>query len=289
MAKGKHATALFEVICTGKNPPRSSSTGRISTPKWWFKGHTKPAAGPAMSIAPAEPPPRIVERIIEQPVIAKEPVPMRIAREKPVALDPANGEISFKLSYAGAAAAGFILLVLVAIAYMAGTRATQIGQAENFQRANNRVGDNTVIPKEGFLAAVGPEPVVLPAVVPTPTPEVKSVAPPAAVVPAVTADNSTRQVGLNYVIFQSYPDTTVAQRAMDFLNKAGFPCTIEHLPGWSWSSVVSTKGFEHIQNNPELKDYLARVQTIAEAFAGKRQFNHIDPHLKKWRAEQQIQ
>jgi hypothetical protein len=272
MAKGKHATALFEVICTGKNPPKSSSTGGIATPKWWFKGRHKPAAAPALSIAEPEPQPRI----IDEPV-AFEPPTMRIAGDNPLTLDKASGEIKFKLSYAGVAAAGFILIVILITAYMIGTRTTQIGQTETFQRANNPIAQEPSVTTGALLAAVTPapeeisrrthepDPAPINVVTPTPSPEIG------------------RQVGLNYVVFQSYPDPAVAQRAMDFLVKAGFPCTLEKVPGFPWSSVVSLKGFDHIQRNPELEDYKGKIAALSESFAGKRPFNRFEPVLYKWR------
>ncbi|MBC8105026.1 MAG: hypothetical protein H7Z14_00420 [Anaerolineae bacterium] len=49
MAKGKHATALFEVIHSGKNSQKSL----LSTPRWWFKKRDQDAAAAAASAATA--------------------------------------------------------------------------------------------------------------------------------------------------------------------------------------------------------------------------------------------
>src|SRR3954447_15677508 len=39
MARGKHATALFEVIHTAKLKDKTTEkSGAFKTPKWWFKG-----------------------------------------------------------------------------------------------------------------------------------------------------------------------------------------------------------------------------------------------------------
>src|SRR5712672_2039464 len=97
MAKGKHATALFEVIHSARRPPKASSSGGIPTPKWWFKskmrsGDSGGSGGDLGSILPAifsshsessrsepspaiEPPPRIIERIVEKPVYIERPAP----------------------------------------------------------------------------------------------------------------------------------------------------------------------------------------------------------------------
>jgi hypothetical protein len=278
MAKGKHAAALFEVISTGKKPPKSSLTGGISTPKWWFKGRRKPLA---LEKADPQPHPEERERAVG---IDRQPT-MRIVDERPLAVDKSSGEIRFKLSYAGVAAAGFILIIILTIAYMVGSRAPLVGQSEMFRRANMAVADEA--PSNPLLAAVDTAPIVEPEVappqhthreVPTPT-EAPAVAAPTA--------STARQVGLNYVVFQSYPDPVVAQHAMDFLIKAGFPCSIVKLPGFPWSSVVSLKGFDHIHRNPELDDYEAKIEALSESFAGKRPFNRFEPTLFKWRPDQQ--
>ena len=48
MARGKNATALFEVIHTSKRPPKASPSGGIPAPRWWSKGGGK-AAEPEQS------------------------------------------------------------------------------------------------------------------------------------------------------------------------------------------------------------------------------------------------
>ncbi len=55
MARGKHATALFEVIHTAKKPPKASPTGGgIPAPKWWAKGGRAADRAPAGHAASAE-------------------------------------------------------------------------------------------------------------------------------------------------------------------------------------------------------------------------------------------
>jgi len=87
MARGKHATALFEVIHTARRLPKASPSGGIPTPKWWFKSKRKSNDGDAgggdakwsifssRSEPAPEPPPRIIERIIEKPVFIERPAP----------------------------------------------------------------------------------------------------------------------------------------------------------------------------------------------------------------------
>src|SRR5689334_12165591 len=59
MAKGKHATALFEVIHSGKKFDQPAARkGVLATPKWWFKSRGKSsstpnAPAPATAVAPS--------------------------------------------------------------------------------------------------------------------------------------------------------------------------------------------------------------------------------------------
>lgn len=213
---------------------------------------------------------------------------MRIAGEMPVELDKGSREIKFRLSYAGAAAAAFVLIVVMTIAYMVGTRAPAVGVNE-FKPANIALDEEKEPQASPLMAAVASAATVGDDV-PTITPHVEK-APAAAAsgasgVGATAVDPAARQVGLNYVVFQSYPDPAIAQKAMDFLNKNGFACSVVKLPGSSWSSVVSMKGFDHIQRNPELEDYKAKATELSEKFAGKRAFNRFEPLLFKWRPDQ---
>ncbi len=54
MAKGKQATALFEVIHASKRPPKASPGAEFPTPRWWHKGKRQETA---LDDAPADPRP----------------------------------------------------------------------------------------------------------------------------------------------------------------------------------------------------------------------------------------
>lgn len=318
MAKGKHATALFEVIHTASRPPKASSTGGIPTPKWWFKskqrdrdaGGDTDARWSIFSVFSrsnrcepvVEPPPRIIERIIERPVYIERLAPaapsMRLAGDSAMSVDRAGGEINFSLSYGGAAAAGFVLILIVAFAYLAGTRSGQAGLGDEAlattQPSNLTAGGAG---RSGFLAAISP------AAMASPTPQVAQQSAPVSKKPAPTAGASptpptpvvtasgklSRQVGMHYVIAQSYPDMEFAKKACDLLNKAGIPCTVEAGPtGWavrSWYSVVGLKPFDHVQRNPELEAYKEAIETAGAKLGGARSFNRFEPKLYKWRED----
>ncbi len=53
MAKGKHATALFEVIHASKQFGGKDKSGLLRTPKWWFKGRPGGAAAADTAAAAA--------------------------------------------------------------------------------------------------------------------------------------------------------------------------------------------------------------------------------------------
>ena len=55
MAKGKHATALFEVIHASKQFGGKDKGGLLRTPKWWFKGRPGAGANADAAAAPKDP------------------------------------------------------------------------------------------------------------------------------------------------------------------------------------------------------------------------------------------
>ncbi len=311
MAKGKHATALFEVIHAAKRPPKSSSSGGIPTPKWWFKNrnHDAMLAAPKMQVfSPKaevipEPPPRIIERIVERPVyIEREPAPLRIAPPAPMGLETNDGEIKFKLSYGGAAGAAFVLAMMIALAYLAGTRSSQQASADDIHvtagETTASAGSQTPQTRaSGFLAAVSPSLETSshrtivnasPAQVPV-AKVITAAAPEAAATEIMTAGKVTRQAGLTYVIAQSYPGEEFANKACEFLNKSGIPATVEAgPPGWAmkgWYSVIGAKSFDHIQKNTDLENYKQAIEAAGAKFTGSSRFNRFEPKLYKWRGD----
>src|SRR5690242_6170318 len=97
MAKGKHATALFEVMNKSRFPggkgQSGASEGGFPTPKWWFKsrgGNDVKVIAPDEPVAPAPPP--VVE--IEPPVVDEPPAPRLGMRLTPLASSVDIPEIS---------------------------------------------------------------------------------------------------------------------------------------------------------------------------------------------------
>ncbi len=280
MARNKRSTALFEVIHTAARPPVASPESSIPTPKWWGRGKAVPKPQPP---TPREPlPPEPAPPVESAPVFIENPRPlptpqpdgmpmaqeMRGADQTPLKVDTALREVCLRLSYGGAAAVVFIVVLVLAIAYLAGSRSGSAGVPAESTAVHNQL-----------LAAVAAPPAIAkvssPAPVQTP--------------PEISPTPPQRHVGLNYVIAQSYPDQATAQRACDALNNAGLPCTVVRgLTQWmpkTWFSVVGLQPFDHILNNPDLENYKSNIEAVGVQFAGHVAFNRFNPSVYCWRAE----
>ncbi|HLL90481.1 MAG TPA: hypothetical protein VK324_14370, partial [Tepidisphaeraceae bacterium] len=103
----------------------------------------------------------------------------------------------------------------------------------------------------------------------------------------LAVESPNRIVGMNYVIVQSYPDEKSANDAVDILARNAIPCTVvKGPPGWannSWFSVVGTRGYDKLRNNPEYDAYVKKIQRVSDAFAGKSRFKQFDPRPYRWK------
>jgi hypothetical protein len=98
MAKGKHATALFEVIHASKQFGGKDKSGLLRTPKWWFKGRPGTAAGAdASAAAPKDPNDPTAGATLTSPLAQQKPAVTGAARAsesaagaEPVAAASAN-------------------------------------------------------------------------------------------------------------------------------------------------------------------------------------------------------
>ncbi len=115
------------------------------------------------------------------------------------------------------------------------------------------------------------------------------VAPPAptAAEPAA-AEPVARQVGMMYVVMQSYPDRETARRAADFLVARGVPCDVVHSPSGvalrDWYSAVGLQAFPHTAHGPALQTYLQQLTALGPKFSGK-VYNQFLPQPYIWRAD----
>ena len=105
-------------------------------------------------------------------------------------------------------------------------------------------------------------------------------APPVATLPI----KSTRDIGMIYVVVQSYAEQELAQRACDFMNKSGIPCSLVQGPdGWAprdWYSVVGLQPFA--KHDPALPEYERAVKAAGIRFTTKI-MDQFQPQGYTWR------
>ncbi len=436
MARGKNATALFEVIHTAKKPPKSSTTVSVPTPKWWAKSKTKrdpvkptepapetagrqgswlaaaakrgvlPTGGrsvqsdpiedhplvapveiehedgalhqrsaasnpvaaavepqpetqtetPVDDSSPSQPVERFADRFARKAAAAKQrdaapisqeavpenhvvitkiydpvipdasqeqagecsepelPQPIepvdspaslpsarsglarRSSRDGMVCVDRPAGEVRFRLSYAGLIAFAMIFLIVLVIAFLAGSRSTQsAGDIPVDSRHSSDTGTTAGKTETGLMAAVSP-PVTPSAAAPQAVrtdvlsvPRHPSQHPAAAdSAPALVSVSATREVGSLYVVIQSYPEEELAQKACDYLNRAGVPCSlVQGLQDWAprdWYSVVGLQPFA--KHDPALPEYERAVTALGQKFS-RQTINQFEPQAYTWRADSQ--
>ncbi len=307
MAKGKHATALFEVIHGDRRAERSIvGSGALRTPKWWFKGRSEKAA-PSIGDSPVaplshsptpapEPPPEVSDAPTE--TFASAP---SISRPRfHVGNDADNQRIHFDLSYSSAILAGFGVFVVICLAYWAGrhnaTGPRPVIAAETSEEIKNGpVLQGALEPRRGgdssnFASAGADDSDPTPshsAVATTtgekPKPTWNEPKPPATHV----VDDVRRDIGLNYVIVQSYPDEKSAKEACDLLIKNNILCTVEKGPqGWvsmTWYSVIGIRGFDKLRNSKEYDQYVKAIEDVGTKFGGNSKFKKFEPKAFKWK------
>jgi hypothetical protein len=117
--------------------------------------------------------------------------------------------------------------------------------------------------------------------------------PEANAVPGAAAAGLPRQVNLNYVIIQSYPESErrMADEAVQVLERGGVGATVEHgLRGYGNNLVVvGTAGFERgTGGTPEYQAYVKKIQRISDTAykslkGSKRTFKEFQPNQGyKW-------
>lgn len=293
MAKGKHSTALFEVIHSGNRPERVAQS--LRTPKWWFKG--RPAA-PAPAEAP--PAPTFEESAPEpdpEPATQRSYTSPARRHERSSAVhfhfDRERQEITVRLRYTTAVVSAFSVCVMLALAYVAGRHLSHGPQSAS---ASDRIEQlHQQPPQQGVtdiarprrqqqasIASESPKRVVEPQVQ---QPKVRE---PAPSVPPGVETHLPRTVDLNYVIIQSYPrerrDT--AEQAREFFTRNGVPCTLVWLDGnrSGWICLVGTYGFQRISTS-EYKEYRQQITDICAKGSGAK-FDQFRPYGYKWKGSE---
>jgi hypothetical protein len=301
MAKRKHAAALFEVIKQGKPAGRTTAVpGALITPKWWFKRAgpraSAPASAGAATEAPAFPGSAAVPRgTTAAPEAQEAPAAAMRASGVDVSIDAERQRISLRMSYTSAAIACFALVVVLGLAFVIGRHMTRgpapADGSTDIARLLSGPADRSVldvprtaanpVPSDSDSASTNTTPPTgntSDAVAPQP--------PDAGPGSGVVVRGAERQIGLNYLIIQSYPpaEKKMADDALALLYSNGVGATIETGLVSDWYSVVGTDGFAHTDSSPEFRSYLAKIAQISrKASAGKQSFKAFDdPYPKKW-------
>ena len=221
--------------------------------------------------------------------------PVYAERDPAVSLDSAAGDIRFRLSYAGLVAIGFIFVLLLAIAFIAGKQmSTQTADDSSLSAADGK--EPTTAPTSGMMIAldqpntavsqdgmpVRPDVLSLPAHPSKPTPVQAT---DVAVKPSLPM-KTTRDIGMVYVVVQSYAEQELAQKACDFMNHAGIPCSLVQGPAhWApgdWYSVVGLQPFT--KHDPALADYEKSVKALGVKFTAHA-IDQFQPSAYTWRED----
>lgn len=257
MAKGKHSTALFEVI---NRPARSAVT-----------------PPPVISRAP--------QNVPGAPAPVATPVPPTAAGpgDPAVLLDRDRHQISLRVSYTSALVTAFAVLVVVVLAYVVG-RGFSHNSPEIANASTEEIKNGPAQP--AVLDVSAPEHTTPTVTLPSqPKPSTAAPQPVVATGPLAPPTNVRRIVGQNYVIMQSYPDEATAKDAQATLLANGISCTIEKgPPGWAssdWFSVVGTVPFDHVTKNPQLDAYMKSVEGVK--YGEKSKFKKFDPRAYRWK------
>jgi hypothetical protein len=104
--------------------------------------------------------------------------------------------------------------------------------------------------------------------------------------------DAQRQVGLYYVLIQSYPpeEEKYAKAVVDLLNKNGILCTMERNVPYAprWICIIGVDGFSRTKNSPEYDQYIANARQIEAQATGTSKFLkkfELKPYAWKPKAE----
>ena len=287
MAKGKHSTALFEVIHSTKRPEVAAQ--RLRTPKWWFKGGQAGKSDAAAPQATESTAPRAAETAAFEPPAEPHFGP----RDSSVQLgfDRDRKQITFRLRYTTALVGAFGVCVVIGLAYVLG-RHLGHGPAS----ASAEVTQYRQMPvHSGVLDPVHPQPVRAPVAPEHPQHNTEFPAPQTSrqhqtpsLVPAGAETRLPRTIGLQYVLVQSYPKEKkeLAQEAADYLTRRGVPATVESVPylAQDWWCVVGTAGFTKASSS-ECQSYMETIARLGVDSPGSK-FDHFGKgYAFRWRGQ----
>jgi hypothetical protein len=267
MAKGKHSTALFEVI---NRPTRLGS----APPQVVSRAPTNLASSTPSTAA------------------GSPAIPPRTPTES-VAIDRDHHRVSFTASYTTVGVTTFAVIVVVTLAYLVG-RGGGGGNATGPQIANASTEELRRGPAQPAVLNVGsaqnrtttsvPPATAKPAPTPAGAAPQTASATLGAAIPAPTGVK--RVAGKNYCIMQSYPEEATAKEAQAVLLANGISCTVE--PGVTgfvppkWFSVIGTQGFDRVKTS-EYEAYAKAVTSVKYGENSKAKFRKFEPQAVRWK------
>jgi hypothetical protein len=285
MAKRKQAAALFEVIHHDKRFTNRHANWSWPKFRWWPK-----RAERVVDDTPRGP------SLIARLFALVPPVP-RIGLES----DPELQEVRFRLSYTAAVVSAFSLVVVVTLAYMIGrhgghapipalaeksTEELRAGPTQpevlDVQSGNDGAGAmamaSTNVPANPPPAPAEAKPAS--AKQPNPQSNLQGVRPSHWSAPrgpsTLLVTDAKRQVGLNYVLIQSYPpeEEKYAKAVVDLLNQNGILCTMERNVPYAprWICIIGVDGFSRTKDSPDYDRYIAKARQIEAQAAGTSKF-----------------
>jgi hypothetical protein len=314
MAKRKHAAALFEVIHQDKrfgNRHGGSGGGAgWSWPraKWWRRDSGGPRKQRNERSGPS-----LLERLFNH----LPPLP-RIGLEA----DPERQEVRFRLSYTAAVVSVFTVVVAVALSFMMGRHGAHPATPALADRTTEELRAGPAHPQvldvhaANGVASSGENSAPMVMASDTVPASAQQQQPPAnqknsspapqqqqqqqGMRPShwseprgpstLVVGDSTRTVGMQYVVIQSYPpkEADSAKAVVDLLNSNGVLCTMEtNIPYTvdpKWICVVGIHGFTRIRNSPEYDAYIARIKEVEAQAGGSSKFlKKLDPKPYTWK------
>jgi len=202
------------------------------------------------------------------------------------AIDRDNRQISLKVSYNSAIITGFAVVVALGLAYVIGSagrsKTTSVAESNpqpdvlkvDSQQTSNTDGTPGKTPSSDGMANINTDNNL----------GVEN----ANGGPVTVPKNFKRVINLNYVVLMSSPSTHQLQDLVKFLADHGVGATVEQLPGFSkkttWYSVVTTKGFDKVSNNPQLDVFLARLNQLMQQYSKTSNFPPGKPALFMWKS-----
>jgi hypothetical protein len=242
--------------------------------------------------------PVAVEPLPDAPIPAEiKPERPRSNREPVMSVDSAAGDIRFRLSYAGLVAIGFIFVLLLAIAFIAGRQISSQSAMDDSGFTDDKSA--TTAPTSNLMAAVGPtnkanshDSMPVRSDVLTLPPHTGK--PPAAANPTTPNQpplpiKTTRDIGMVYVVVQSYAEQELAQQACDYMNHSGVSCSLVQGPAnWAprdWYSVVGLQPFT--KHDASLPEYERAIKALGVKFT-PHPMDQFQPQAYTWREDSDL-